>query len=582
MGLTQTFTKRTRTNTMIRIKSVADDLKETDCLELFEDDSNSHEYSPTRYELGKSHNKYVTPLLTDWYELTMVYSYFMWKKHTDRAVFDLFFRKCPFKGQYTVFCGLEDCLRYIKHFKFSNEDLDYLRTIAPSWEDSFFDYLKNLDCSKVELYAQREGGVCNPRIPMIRVEGPLGVVQLLETTLLNLVNFSSLIATNAARHRQAVGEKAILLEFGLRRAQGPDGGMTASRFSYIGGYNGTSNVLAGQVFGTPVKGTHAHSYVSSFKGFKELSARTEIPFADAEEQKQQKNFNLVNQVHYWRKKLGAEKTHDGELAAFTAFALDYPAGFIALIDTYNSIKSGMINFVVVAMALVDAGYRPIGVRIDSGDIVEQSIQIKKYLVKIGKDYKRDVITNAAIIASDGITEDSLYDYAKNGKVSAYGVGTNLVTCKRQPALGGVYKLVALKGEPRIKLSEDPIKMTIPGKKEAFRVFDKGGKPICDVMATANEGELKCGKHEFYIFTGKNMGKPMLVEVVKAERLLHKCWSEGDVQCDLPSIEDLRTFCMASVNQLPEKHRKKVNPAPYPLYLTEMLYRVLQRMIHEES
>jgi len=538
--------------------------------------------SPSLQRLFASHNGFVTPLLTDLYELTMVYSYFMWDKHKENAVFDLFFRKCPFKGEYAVFCGLEDCLRFLNSFRFTDDDLSYLGKSFPNWNAAFFDYLKNLDCSEVQLYAHQEGSVCNPRVPMIRIEGPLGVCQLLETTLLNLVNFSSLVATNAARHRQAVGPNVVLLEFGLRRAQGPDGGMSASRFSYIGGYNGSSNVAAGKMFNIPVKGTHAHSYVSSFKSFEELH-RSEIPFA--EDQKQEKILDLRKHVLYWRKELNAQNTNEGELTAFTAYALDYPSGFIALIDTYSSLKSGMVNFVVVAMALIDAGYKPIGIRIDSGDIVKQSRAIRAYFTTIGKRYNRKGITEAAIIASDGITEDSLYDYNARGQCTSYGVGTNLVTCKKQPALGGVYKLVELGGQPRIKLSEDPVKRTIPGKKNAFRVFDKDDKPICDVMAAEDEGELRYGigvKHTFRYFSGLNDGKAEVVEVVKVRNLLTRCWSNGTVQCPIPSIQDLRSFCMKCVNDLPKKHRRKNNPEPYSLFLTEKLYANLTRMIEAES
>jgi len=548
----------------------ADDIKEVE---------KKRNKSPSLEGQFAPHNNFVTPLLTDLYELTMVYSYFKWKKHTQIAVFDLFFRKCPFKGQYAVFCGLEDCLRFLNSFRFTDDDLAYLKEISPSWDPDFFRYLKELDCSEVLLFAQPEGSVCNPRIPLVRVEGPLGICQLLETTLLNLVNFSSLVGTNAARHRQAVGPDVVLLEFGLRRAQGPDGGMSASRFSFIGGYNGSSNVAAGNMFGIPVKGTHAHSYVSSFKSFDELH-RSKLPYA--EERKDEQNFDLVKQVKYWRKKLKAEKTNDGELTAFTAYALDYPGGFIALIDTYSSLKSGMINYVVVAMALIDAGYNPIGVRIDSGDIVAQSIAIKEYFNDIGKEYSCIKITNSMIFASDGITEDSLYDYTLRGKVSAYGVGTNLVTCKKQPALGGVYKLVSLGGQPRIKLSEDPIKMTIPGKKNAFRIFNKNGQQICDVMATAEEGELRCGEHRFRYFSGVDDGKIEVVQVLKIENLLKKCWIGGAIQCELPTIQELRTFCMKCVNQLPEKHRRKNNPEAYPLFLTEKLYQNLRSMIEAES
>lgn len=520
--------------------------------------------------------KVVTPMLTDLYQLTMVYSYFMWKKHTHPAVFDLFFRICPFNGQYTVFCGLEDCRQFLNNFKYTEDDLEYLKEVFEDdeFDQGYFEYLRTLDCSEVKIYAQSEGAVCFPRIPLLRIEGPLGICQLLETSLLNLVNFSSLIATNAARHRQVVGPDVSLLEFGLRRAQGPDGGMRASRFSYVGGYNGTSNVACGKMFDIPVKGTHAHSYVSSFLSFKELHTHG-LSYAD--ELKPGK-MDFVKTVRHWREKLMASNTHEGELVAFTAYALNYPGGFIALIDTYDSLNSGLLNYAVVAMSLIDAGYRPIGIRIDSGDIVAQSIAIKKYFKKIGEAYDREEITNSAIFASDGISEDKLYEYKARGKVTAYGVGTHLVTCKKQPALGGVYKLVELNGLPRIKLSEDPIKITIPGKKNAFRVFNEQKEPICDVLTAAGERSPASGEeHLFRHVAGEKIGE---VERVtgRVENLLHHCW-HGSLCNDKPPMElkALRTFCMESVNQLPLKHRRKVNPAAYPVLVTEELYNTMESM-----
>jgi nicotinate phosphoribosyltransferase len=403
---------------------------------------------------------------------------------------------------------------------------------------------------------------------------------LLETTLLNLVNFSSLIATNAARHRQAVGRKVVLLEFGLRRAQGPDGGMSASRFSYIGGYNGTSNVLAGMKFGIPVKGTHAHSYVSSFKSFSELD-RSKLKYAE-EKKQESKSLDIKERVRHWQKKLKAEDTNEGELTAFTAYALDYPRGFIALIDTYNSLKSGMVNFVIVAMALIEAGYKPIGVRIDSGDIVLQSKEIRKYFISIGKEYGQPHITNAAIFASDGIDEDDLHEYSAKGNVSAYGVGTNLVTCKKQPALGGVYKLVELNNQPRIKLSEDPGKITLPGKKNAFRVYGKDGNAVCDVMAREDEGVLTSGsEQQFRYFTEGDSGRVRKEFVFKCEPLLTSRW-EGGITCKIPAIQELRDYCIDCVYKLPEIHRRRRKPVPYPLLLTEKLYQDLTSMIKAEG
>ena len=218
-------------------------------------------------------NNAVQPLLTDFYQITMVYAYWKSQKN-DHAVFDLFFRKNPFHGEFTVFAGLGECLKYIADFSLDDSDIAYLRSVMPSYvEEEFFVYLRNLNMSELKVYAIREGSLVFPRVPLLRLEGPLPMVQLLETTLLVLVNFASLVTTNAARFRLAAGEDKTLLEFGLRRAQGPDGALSASKYCYIGGFDGTSNVLAGKVNGIPIRGTHAHSFVSAYSNPAELKIR---------------------------------------------------------------------------------------------------------------------------------------------------------------------------------------------------------------------------------------------------------------------------------------------------------------------
>lgn len=215
-------------------------------------------------EVYKPQNNFVTALLTDLYQITMTYAYWKNNHATQNAVFDLFFRKCPFKGEYAVFGGLDDVLRFLNTFGYSKEDIASLSARFPTWDKKFWEYLSGINGKELTVYAQKEGSICFPRIPLLRIEGPVAVCQLIETTLLNLVNYASLVTTNACRIRQAVGDKKSLLEFGLRRAQGPDGSMSASKYAYIGGFNGTSNVQAGILNNIPIKGTHAHSFVSSF------------------------------------------------------------------------------------------------------------------------------------------------------------------------------------------------------------------------------------------------------------------------------------------------------------------------------
>lgn len=289
-------------------------------------------------------NPMVTPLLTDLYQYTMAYAYWKAGKHNERAVFDLFFRRSPFGGEYTVFAGLEECIRFIANFKFTAEDIDFLRGALPgACEEGFLDYLRQVDCSEVEVYAIPEGSVVFPRVPLIRIEGPVAVAQLLETTLVNLVNYASLVATNAARHRRVAGNSKSLLEFGLRRAQGPDGGISASKYCYMGGFDATSNVAAGRLFGIPLKGTHSHAFVSSFMSPDEIIEKS-LRSADGSTTCE----DFVGLVQTWLSKIqrtrlsigGFGETNLSELAAFTSYALAFPDNFLALVDTYDVLRSG--------------------------------------------------------------------------------------------------------------------------------------------------------------------------------------------------------------------------------------------------
>uniref|UniRef100_A0A1I8IH65 Nicotinate phosphoribosyltransferase n=1 Tax=Macrostomum lignano TaxID=282301 RepID=A0A1I8IH65_9PLAT len=426
--------------------------------------------------------------LQDFYQISMAYAYWKANKVNDTAVFDLYFRKCPFQGEFALFAGLEECLKFVQRFRYSEQDIAYLRTVLPPSADSeFFDYLATLTAQGVSLYAVEEGSAVFPKVPLIRVEGPLIVCQLLETTLLNLVNFASLQATNAARFRLAAGPTKQLLEFGLRRAQGPDGALSASRYCFVGGFNGTSNVLAGKLYGIPVKGTHAHAFVTSFYSLDEVKERmlknkTTGQLGDFIEAVNQCRRTVEAQVG-----LPTANVNVGELTAFAAYALAFPGSFLALIDTYNVLKSGVINFIVVALALDQFGYRPIGVRLDSGDLAYLSVQVRELFRQVAGSLKMPWFEHLTIVASNDINEDTIHSLNQQGhQIDSFGIGTHLVTCQKQPALGCVYKLVEVNGRPTIKLSEDVEKMTIPGRKRVFRVFGQDGLAILDLMQCADE------------------------------------------------------------------------------------------------
>uniref|UniRef100_A0A7C8YU34 Nicotinate phosphoribosyltransferase n=2 Tax=Opuntia streptacantha TaxID=393608 RepID=A0A7C8YU34_OPUST len=522
-------------------------------------------------------NPMVNPLLTDLYQYTMAYAYWKAGKHNERAVFDLFFRRSPFSGEYTVFAGLEECIRFIANFKFTAEDIDFLRSALPGrCEEGFLDYLRLVDCSEVEVYAIPEGSVVFPKVPLIRVEGPVAVAQLLETTLVNLVNYASLVATNAARHRRVAGNSKTLLEFGLRRAQGPDGGMSASRYCYMGGFDATSNVAAGSLFGIPVKGTHSHAFVSSFMSPDEIvekSLRSADGLTTCDD--------FVSLVQSWLSKIqrtrlsigGFGETNLSELAAFTSYALAFPDDFLALVDTYDVLRSGIPNFCAVALALRDLGYKATGIRLDSGDLAYLSCEARRFFQAIEKDFGVPGFGKTSITASNDLNEETLDHLNKQGhEIDAFGIGTYLVTCYSQPALGCVFKLVEINNQPRMKLSEDVSKVSIPCKKRCYRLYGKEGYALVDLMIGENEPAPKVGerilcRHPF------NESKRAYVVPQRVEELLKCFWrgSTGKYREELLPLKDVRARCMKQLEQMRPDHMRRLNPTPYKVSVSAKLY-----------
>ena len=523
-------------------------------------------------------NSAVQPLLTDLYQITMSYAYFKAGRTNDRAVFDLFFRKNPFSGEYTIFAGLNECLKYLQNFKFTDSDIDYLRRALPTEVDeNFFDYLRSLTPHDITLYALNEGSIAFPRVPVMRIEGPLIVAQLLETTFLNLVNYASLVTTNAARFRIAASAKnnIELLEFGLRRAQGPDGGLSASKYAHIGGFDGTSNVLAGKLYGIPVKGTHAHAYVASFNGASDLKCgdwkikhRTK---GDAVEE------NFYEKCIIWRNKLADQlqilvsEANDGELVAFVSYAVAFPSGFLALVDTYDVNRSGILNFAAVAMALYDLDYVALGVRIDSGDLAYLSRMARETFEKIAKGFKVPWFAQIKIVASNDINEDTILSLNDQGhSIDCFGIGTHLVTCQKQPALGCVYKLVEINEKPKIKLSHDLEKVTIPGKKSAYRLYSNQGHALLDLLQRPGERMPEIGKRVLCRHPFEESKRAWVIPS-KVEQLYTCWWKDGQVPLEVPSLAAIRNNVLLTLQNLREDHKRSLNPTPYKVSVSDELY-----------
>jgi nicotinate phosphoribosyltransferase len=548
-------------------------------------------------------NNLTTALLMDTYQITMAYAYWKNGTHERPAAFDLLFRKNPFGGEFTVFAGLEECLRFVSNFRFTDDDLAYLKAepVSKNMEPQFFEHLKNLDCASLRVYAQLEGSVVFPRVPLLRVEGPLMVVQLIETTLLNLVNYASLVATNAARHRLVAGNDAVLLEFGLRRAQGPDGGVSASRYAYLGGFDATSNLEAGRQFGIPVRGTHAHSYVQAHVGMADITQRrlaynpelsgtspgTDCPDFVA---LVYESLDLLNrevrsslpEAQRWG------KTNESELAAFASYALAFPSGFLALVDTYDVLKSGVPNFLAVALALRRCGYNAVGIRLDSGDLSYLSLRARETMraTETALGSARALgFGDFGITASNDIHEEVLHSLKQHGHaITAFGIGTHLVTCLRQPALGCVYKLVEIDGAPRIKLSEDVEKVTIPGRKRAFRLYTKNGPAVVDVMLGVDEAPPEVGerilcRHAFVA------SKRAYVQPARVENLHHLVWDgkEGGVPAGVDvSLAAARERCGESIKHMRSDHLRYSNPTPYKVSVSEQLFNFIHKLWLEEA
>ncbi len=426
-------------------------------------------------------------LLTDLYQLTMAYGYWKNDMHEREVVFHHFFRKQPFKGNYTIACGLHYLIDFVEQFRFSEDDLAYLATLkgsdqTPLFEAAFLDYLRDFRFD-ADIDAVEEGTVVFPHMPMVRVKGKLLACQLLETALLNIVNFQTLIATKAARICMAAKGEAVL-EFGLRRAHGIDGGLAASRAAYVGGCAATSNVLAGKLFDVPVKGTHAHSWVMSY---------------------------------------------ETELQAFEMYAEAMPNNCIFLVDTYDTVE-GVKKAIQVGKKLREKGYEMLGIRLDSGDLADLSMKARKLLDEAG-------FSDARIVASNDLDEYRIQSLKEKGAtINVWGVGTRLSTAYDQPALGGVYKLAAIRQETgewdyKIKLSEQAIKTSNPGCLQVRRM-EEDGVPVVDVMYDEWEG-----LDESYI-DFKDQQKHH-IDPTKGTDLLRPIFRKGKCVYEQPSIHEMR-------------------------------------------
>jgi nicotinate phosphoribosyltransferase len=475
----------------------------------------------------------VHPLFTDLYQLTMLAGYFEHGFLAKSATFDLYFRKAPFGGSYAVWAGLEPALQYLQNLRFSPPELDYLRSLS-LFSEPFLDYLAQWKFTG-RVTAIAEGAVVFPHEPLISITAPLGEAQLVETALLNIVNFQTLVATKAARTVMAAGglsngepvaKPGTVIEFGARRAQGPDGARSAARAAFIGGAVGTSNVEAGQRFGLPVTGTHAHAWVQAF--------------AD-------------------------------ELTAFRAYASAFPGACTLLIDTYDTLASGLPNAITVARELAASGQRLRGVRLDSGDLAYLSRRVRAALDEAG-------FGDVRIVASNDLDEHVIESVIREGgRIDVYGVGTQLVTAGGEGggALGGVYKLVELEGVPKIKLTADREKSSIPGAKRLWRVTEASGRAMLDLICLEHE-QPKPG--DLATDPTNPLRRMRIPENAILTELRQVVMDKGQVLLPQPTLVELQNQAQRQLRQLPEGSLRLLNPHIYRVSLSQGLLKLRADLI----
>ena len=464
-------------------------------------------------------------LLTDLYELTMLYGFWKYGRHQQRTCFEYFFRTLPPHNGFALFAGLEQLLAYIENFHFNDTDLEYLH--SQGFEPQFLDYLRDFQL-KLDLWSVPEGTVVFPNEPIVRVEGPLGVLQLLETFLLNALNYPTLVATKAARVCYAA-EGDPVMEFGLRRAQGPDGGLIGARAAVIGGCAGTSNVLAAKLFGVKAMGTHAHSWVMSF---------------------------------------------DSEIEAFRAYVQAFPNNITLLVDTYDPINSGIPNAIKVFSELRAQGATTRGsIRLDSGDLAKLSKEAWRLFREAGFE-------DPVIVASNELDEDLIADLKRQGaKINAWGVGTNLITASNHPALGGVYKLVAIETgdhwEPKIKISGNVSKITDPGRKRILRYYNETNQPLVDLLYLEGE-EVQTDKIKAY--DRENLLKEVVFKAHHFKELTLRTVVDGNITAPRPPVSQLQEQAHFNMAKFPDEYRRLRNPQTYNIFLSPLAAQTKQTLL----
>lgn len=468
-------------------------------------------------------------LFTDFYQLTMMQGYVNNNRHTDEVVMDMFFRKNPCSGGYTIICGIKELADFIQNLSFSSEDIEYLKSLN-QFSDKFLEILRDFKFTG-DIWAVKDGTIMFPHEPIIRVKANILQALYIETALLSNINFQSLIATKASRVCMSAGDDMVM-EFGLRRSQGLNAGLLGAKSAVVGGCYGTSNVMAGKMYDLPVLGTHSHAWVQSF---------------------------------------------DTEIEAFRAYARTYPDATVLLVDTYDTLRSGIPNAITVFRELKKRGFNPQGIRIDSGDLEYLSKKARKMLDSAGFE-------DVKIVASDNLDEYAIEHLkSTSAKIDSWGVGTKLITSYDYPSLGGVYKLSAIvrdgNFEPKMKFSEDPRKMNNPAFKQVHRLYDKKTNMALGDLITLNDEKID-ESNLLEIFHPLYTYKKKTIDNFYSKPLLEPLFTNGKLSRKLCSAKEAKNRANEEKKTFWQEYLRNIKPATYKVDLSLKLWKIREKLIEK--
>lgn len=518
----------------------------------------------------------ISPLRTDAYQFSMIAGYFLRNIHNQKAVFNVFYRKSPL-GEYAIFVGLRKILNFLETFKFTKREIEHLKTKKYSTDPKFYEYLETMDMKDVTVFSVLEGSIVFPKVPIMKLVGPLAKVQLIETIILSLINYPTLTATYASRIRHIIGPHKKLLEFGLRRCPGIGSGTDASEASFIGGADGTSNVEAEELLDIPAIGTIAHSFIQNHEGINPLKEDFTLYVND-------RVINLWNEVLETRKSLGRKyfTTSEHELVAFTSAAQQQPHNFVALLDTIDTLNSGVLNFIVVAKTLLKFGFIPVGVRLDSGDLAYLSKEIRYLFDHTFDEIIDGEVYSPTIIASNDLNIAVVKSLkTQKAQIDVFAIGTNLVNAMTyKGALGAVYKASMRIDEPLMKHSESDEKISFPGNYTPYRLYNSSGNPFIDILVLDDE-EPPIEGNKIYCLHPFDNKKKCYFTPSKVECLYHKVFDDNKKLINV-NPKDSKIRASESLSIIREDHLRDEFPTPYKLSLTEKLYKLLHEKIEEHS